>query len=189
MVTDIEDISKAIQKYTTKQTITGSIGAATTISTISNHLAFPNDVKDIYLDKGNPQFLMTVASMKHFKTGIPDPSDPTGNTMMTQEYHLDLPVTRYCIFTRDGTYFQLIKQDASRYKRFVSTILFCCGSSPTSIRMWYQSVTIHSATHGIYVYTYYLFIPEVNYFKGISTRNDTNRTKHDLPEKYSTMLS
>ena len=53
MVTDIEDISKAIQKYTTKQPSTGGIGVATITSTIFNHDALTNDVKGRYLDKGN----------------------------------------------------------------------------------------------------------------------------------------
>ena len=72
MVTAIEDISKEIQKYTTKQHITGSIGSATTTLTIFNHDAFPNDVKDTYLDRVNPHFLITGDIMKSFNTGIPE---------------------------------------------------------------------------------------------------------------------
>ena len=113
MVTDIEDISKEIQKYTTKQSIKGIIGAATTELTIFNHAALPNDVKDLYFDKGNPQILMSGDTMKPFNTIIPDPLGPSGKTMMTQEYHLDPPVTGDGIFTRYGTYFKLIKQDAA----------------------------------------------------------------------------
>ena len=64
MVTAIEDISKAIQKYTTKQPIAGSIGADKTTSEIFNHAELPNDVKDRYLDKGNPQILMNGDTMK-----------------------------------------------------------------------------------------------------------------------------
>ena len=41
-------------------------------------------MKDGYLDKGNPQILMTGDTMKPFNTGIPDPLDSSGNTMMTQ---------------------------------------------------------------------------------------------------------
>ena len=92
--------------------------------------------------------------MKPFNTGIPDPSDPSGTTMMTQEYHLDPPVTGGHLFTRDGTYFQLIKKYDARDKQFVSTIHFFHGLSPTDIRMWYQSVIIHSITHEIYVHLY-----------------------------------
>ena len=40
VVTAIEDISKAIQKYTTKKPSTGSIGAATITSTLFNHIDF-----------------------------------------------------------------------------------------------------------------------------------------------------
>ena len=97
-----------------QKTSTGSIGAATAISTIFSHAASPNNVKDRYLDKCNPQILMNGATMKPFNTVIPDPSDPTGNTMMTQEYHMETPGTGDYLFTRDGTYFQLIKQDAVR---------------------------------------------------------------------------
>ena len=92
--------------------------------------------------------------MKPFNDGIPKPSDPSGTTMFTQEYNLDPPVTEEHIFTRDGTYFQLIKQYAARYKQFVSTMPSFHGSSPTAIEIWYHSVTIHSATHGIYVHSY-----------------------------------
>ena len=52
----------------TKKPSKGSIGAATTTSTIFNHAAFTNDEKDIYLNKGNPQILMTGATMKPFNT-------------------------------------------------------------------------------------------------------------------------
>ena len=69
----IEDISKVIQEYTTNQPITGSIGADTTKLTIFNHAALTNDVKDRYLDKDNPQTLMTGDTMKNFNTIIPDP--------------------------------------------------------------------------------------------------------------------
>ena len=68
-------------------------------------------------------------------------------------------------------------------------MIYCHGSSPKYIRMWYQYITIHSATHGIYVHPYYFFVPEANYSKGLSSENDTNTTKQDLPEKYSTILS
>ena len=97
---------------------------------------------------------MTGSTMKPFNNGIPDPSDPSGTTTMNQEYHLENPVTGDRLFTRDGTYFQLIKQDAARDKQFVFTTHFCHGSSTTVIRMWYQCVTIHSATYGIYVHPY-----------------------------------
>ena len=73
----IENISKVIQKYTTKQPSIGSIGADTTTTTIFNHDALLNYVKDGYLDKGAPHILMTGAAMKPFNTGIPEPSDPT----------------------------------------------------------------------------------------------------------------
>ena len=55
--------------------------------------------------------------------------------------------------------------------------------------MRHQYVTINYATHGIYVHLYYFFITEANDPKIFSAGNDTNATKHDLPEKYSTMLS
>ena len=55
--------------------------------------------------------------------------------------------------------------------------------------MWYQSFTIHYATHGTYVHTYYCFRPEASVSKVLSARNDTNSTKHELPAKYSTILS
>ena len=122
VVTAIEDIPKAIQKYTNNQPSTGITGAATTTSTIFNHAALTNDVKDRYLDKGNPQILMTGNTMKPFNDGFPDPSYPSGTTMLTQEYHLGTPVTGEHIFTRDGTYFQLIKQDAARDKQFVCLV-------------------------------------------------------------------
>ena len=69
-------------------------------------MELPNDVEDRYLDKSNPYILMTGATMKPFNTGIPDPLGPTGNNMMTQEYHLDTPVTGDRLFTRYGTYLQ-----------------------------------------------------------------------------------
>ena len=65
---------------------------------------------------------MTRDTMKPFNNGILDPSDPNVNAMMTQEYHLEPPFTRDCILTRDGTYFQLIKQDTARDKQFESTM-------------------------------------------------------------------
>ena len=111
VVTAIEEISKSIQKYTTKQPSTGSIGATKITSTIFNHAALPKDVRDRYWDKGNPQILMTGNTIKPFNTVIPDPSYPSVTNMTNQEYHLDPPVTGYCIFTSDGTYLQLIKQD------------------------------------------------------------------------------
>ena len=103
--------------------------------------------------------------MKPFNNGILDPSDPIGNAMMTQEYHIEPPFTGYHILTRDGTYFQLIKQDAARDKQCVSTMPYCRKSSPTDVIMCYQSITIHSTTHVIYVYPYYYFRPEENYYK------------------------
>ena len=105
VVTTIEDISKAIQKYTTKQPITGSIGASTTTSTIFNRVPLLNDVKDRYLDKGNPQILMNGATMKPLNTGIPVPSGPSGTTTIAQEYHLELPFTGDRLFARYGIYF------------------------------------------------------------------------------------
>ena len=71
---------------------------------------------DRYLNKVNPQILMTEANKKPFNNGISDPSDPSGTTMMTQEYHLEPSVTGERPFTRYGTYFQLIKQDSERDK-------------------------------------------------------------------------
>ena len=102
---------------------------------------------------------------------------------------MEPPVTGDFIFTMDGTYFQLIKQDSARDKHFVYTMNYCHGSSTTDIIMWYQSVTIHSETHGIYVHPHYCFRPEETYSKIFSAGNDTNTTKHDLPEKYSTTIS
>ena len=49
----------------TKKTSTGSFGASTTILAILNHDVLPNEMKDRYLDKGNP--------MKPFNNGTPDP--------------------------------------------------------------------------------------------------------------------
>ena len=92
------------------------------------------------------------------------------------------------IFTRDGTYFQIIKQYFSRYKKFVSNMPSCHESSPTDIRMWYHYVTIKYVTHGIYINPYYCFIYEANYSKVFSAGSDTNTTKHYLPEKIITML-
>ena len=54
--------------------------------------------------------------MKHFNNGIPDPSYLSGTTMTTQEYNMEPAVTGECLFTRYGTYFQLIKQDSERDK-------------------------------------------------------------------------
>ena len=102
---------------------------------------------------------------------------------------MEPPVTGDFLFTRYGTNLQLIKQDAERYKHFLFTMPYCCASSPTAIRVWYQSVTIHSLTHEIYVHLYYCFRPEANYPKVFSAVNDTNTNKHDLPGKYYTMLS
>ena len=64
----------------------------------------------------------------------------------------------------------------------------CHSSSTTAIRMWYQYLTIHSVNHGIYVHPYYCFRPEANKPKWLISVNDTNTIKHDLPDKYSTML-
>ena len=88
--------------------------------------------------------------MKSFNTKIPDPLDPNGTTMLTQDYHLGPPVTEDFLFTRYGIYFQLIKQDYGD-KKIVSSMPSCHGSSSTAIRIWYQSVTIHYETHKIYV--------------------------------------
>ena len=66
VVTDIEDFSKAVQKCTTKQPSTESIGEATATSTILNHAVFLNEVKDIYLDKDNPYILITGDTMTPF---------------------------------------------------------------------------------------------------------------------------
>ena len=104
--------------------------------------------------------------------------------MLTQEYHREPPVIADPIFTKDGTHFQLIKQDAAREKKFVPNMPYFCELSPTSIRIWYQYVTNHYATHGIHAHPYYCFRPEENDSKGFSSINDTNTTKHDLPEKF-----
>ena len=85
-------------------------------STIINNAAFINDVKDRYLDKGHPYIIMTGDNMKPFNTRITDSLDPSGITMSTQEYHTENIVTGDHLFTRDGTYFILIKQDAARDK-------------------------------------------------------------------------
>ena len=77
MVTDIEDISKVIQKYMIMQPSTGSIGSDTTLLKIFNHVALTNNVNNGYLYKSNQQILMTVAPMKPFNTEISDPLDPT----------------------------------------------------------------------------------------------------------------
>ena len=98
---------------------------------------------------------MTGDTMKPFNTRTPDPSDPSGTTMLTQEYHLEPTVTGDRIFTRDDTYLQLTKQDAARDKQVLYTINYWHGSYTTAIRIWFQSVTIHYATHGIYVHPYY----------------------------------
>ena len=87
VVTTIEGIFKAFQKYMTKQPSIGNIGAAKTTSTTLNHPSFTNNVNAIYLDKGNPHILMTEITMKTFNTGISDPLDPSGTTMLTKEYH------------------------------------------------------------------------------------------------------
>ena len=129
MFAAIETISKEIQKYTNKQSSAGGIVSDTTTSTISNHAALTNDVKDRYLDQGNPHILMTGATMKYFNNRTPDPLDPSGTTMITQEYHLEPPVTDDNRFTRDGIYFQLIKRDAARDKKYVSTMTYCHRSS------------------------------------------------------------
>ena len=84
---------------------------------------------------------------------------------------MEPPVTGYLLFNRDGTYFQLIKQDDARDKWFVSTMPYFHGPSYTAIRMWYQSVTINYTTYGSYVHPYYCFIPETNYPKGFSAGN------------------
>ena len=132
---------------------------------------------------------MTWATIKPFKTRIPDPLDPSVTTIMKLDYHLYTPVTGDRIFTKDVIYFQLIQKYAERDKHFVSSTTYCFGSSHNAIRMWYQYVTIHSVTHGIYVNTYYWFRPESNDSKVFSYGNDTNTTKHDLTAKYSTILS
>ena len=54
--------------------------------------------------------------MKYFDTGISDPLDPNGNTMMIQGYHIYPPVTWDRLLTRDETNFQFIKQYAARKK-------------------------------------------------------------------------
>ena len=54
---------------------------------------------------------------------------------------------------------------------------YCCGSSPTAIKIWYQYVTIYSSTHRIYVHPYYCFIPEADDSKGFSSGYDRNITK------------
>ena len=92
---------------------------------------------------------------------------------------MEPPVTGDFLFTRYGTNLQLIKQDAEIDKQFLFTITSCNGSSTTDIIMWYQSITIYSATHGVYVHQYYCFRPEANDPKGLSAVNDTNTTKHD----------
>ena len=117
LVTSIEDISEAIQKYIINQPSTGIIGEVTTPMAIFNHAKFPNDVKDIYLYKGNLQKIMTGDTMKIFNTGIPVPSYPAGKTMITLEYHMDPPITGYRLFTRDWTSFQMIKQDTAIDKK------------------------------------------------------------------------
>ena len=72
MVTDIEDISKVIQKYTIMQPSTGSIGSDTTPLTIFNHVALTYNVNNRYLYKSNPPIIMTGSTMKPFNTGIYD---------------------------------------------------------------------------------------------------------------------
>ena len=137
----------------TRKLSTGRIGSDTTSSTILNYDAFPNYVKDRYLYKFNPQILMNWDNIKPFNTGIPDPSDPSDTTMLTQEYHVETPVTGYRLFTRDWTSFQMIKQDTAIDKKKLYTMPYWHGSSPTTIIMWYQSVIIHSATNGIYLHS------------------------------------
>ena len=79
-------------------------------------------MKGRYSDKVNPHILINWDNMKSFNTGIHEPSDPTGKNMITQEYHLDPPVTGGHIFTRDRTYFQWIKKYSERDKQFLSTM-------------------------------------------------------------------
>ena len=69
----IEDISKAIKKYTTKQPSAWSIRAYTTKSTIFNNAELTNDMEDGNLDKVNQHILMTGDTINPFNTGIPDP--------------------------------------------------------------------------------------------------------------------
>ena len=127
--------------------------------------------------------------MKPFNTRIPDLLNPCGTNMLTQEYHMEPPVTGGRLFTRYGTYLQLIKRYAARDKQFLSTMPSWRGSYPTYIGIMYHSVTIHSATHGIYVHPYYCFRPEIDYSKLLCAGNDTITTKHYVPGKYSTMIS
>ena len=61
----------------TKQSSTGSIGADTTTSNIFNNAALTHDVKDRYLDEGNPNIQMTGDAVKPPNTGISYPSDPS----------------------------------------------------------------------------------------------------------------
>ena len=56
---------------------------------------------------------MTGDTMKPFNTGIPGPSDSNATIMLNPGYHMDHTVTWDRLSTRDGTYFQLIKQDAA----------------------------------------------------------------------------
>ena len=116
-------------------------------------------------------------NMKPFNTGITKLLGPSGTTMLTQEHHLEPPVTGDRLLTRHGTYFQLTKQDSAREKRFVSTMTSCHGPYTTDIRMWYRYVTINYATHGIYVHPYYCFRPEENNSKVFSAGNDKNTSK------------
>ena len=168
LVTGIEDLYKEIQKHMTKQPNIGIFGAAKNSLTTFNLASFPNDVKCRYLEKGNPQIIMTGDNMKTFNTGIFEPLDPNEITFFTQQYHLEPPVNGDYIFTRDGAYFKLIKQYYGRYRQFVSNMPYFHGSSPTDIRIWYESVTINSATHGIHLHQYYCFRTEENYSKGSS---------------------
>ena len=80
--------------------------------------------------------------MKPFNTGISDPADTTGCTMITQKYDMEPPVTGDRILIQYGTYLKLVKQYFKRDKQFISTIPSCYGSSLTDIIMWCQYVTV-----------------------------------------------
>ena len=57
----------------TKQLSTESIGAATTGLTIFNHSVFPNDSKEVNLDKVSPRIRINGDTMKPINNLIPDP--------------------------------------------------------------------------------------------------------------------
>ena len=110
-------------------------------------------------------------------TSFPMPS----GAVVEPFHHLDPPMgtgvtpqpDSTCVVTRDGQCFALADQGTTGLKQFFQSIPTCLGTSPESIRSWYNLLTKMAATTGFYIHPYFCFRKDADSDYGFTCGFDT----------------